>query len=135
MTDPRATGRLRHELRTPVNHIHGYAELLIEDAEDLGRADRVAILGAIRDAGKRALDLVDRIATTDGPGAAEPIGRLLADLEGVAAACDLLAGSATEGAEPASFLADLARIRAACDKLAGRVAEGLREEQAPEAAA
>jgi CheY-like chemotaxis protein len=44
---------LRHELRTPVNHIVGYAEMLLEDAEADGRADRrIAlqdVLGAARD--------------------------------------------------------------------------------------
>ncbi|MGH7538359.1 MAG: protein kinase domain-containing protein [Gemmatimonadales bacterium] len=45
---------LRHELRTPVNHIVGYAEMLLEDATDpalgLRRAALEAALGGARDA-------------------------------------------------------------------------------------
>jgi len=134
-TDPRAAGRLRHELRTPVNHILGYAELLIEEVEDLGREDRVETLEEVRAAGRRALDLVDRIAAAGGAAGSEPAARLLADLAGVAAACDLLAGGAAGGADPEGFLADLARIRTACNRLAGRIADFRRSGPAPEAAA
>jgi len=131
MTDPRGAGRLRHELRTPVNHILGYAELLIEEAGDLGREDRVAALEEVRAAGRRALDLVDRIAAAGGAAGSELATRLLADLAGIAGACDLLAG----GADPEGFLADLARIRTACDRLASRIADFRRSGPAPEAAA
>src|ERR1051325_8397901 len=37
MNDPlrgEALAHLRHELRTPINHILGYTEILLEDAED-----------------------------------------------------------------------------------------------------
>ena len=134
-TDPRAAGRLRHELRTPVSQILGYAELLIEDASDLGREDRAAVLEGVRTSGKRALELVDRIAAADGPAAAEPVGRLLADLAGIAAACDFLAAGVVEGAAAGGFLTDLARIRTACEKLAGRVADYRAGGPAPEVAA
>ncbi len=33
---PDAVAQLRHDLRTPVNHIIGYSEILIEDASDSG---------------------------------------------------------------------------------------------------
>ena len=41
-----AASELRHELRTPVNHILGYAEMLREDATD-GSADAARIDGVI----------------------------------------------------------------------------------------
>lgn len=59
MTDPgrtlsgEALATLRHDLRTPVNHIMGYAEMLLEDLDAAGRAEsRRGIeetLGAARD--------------------------------------------------------------------------------------
>jgi signal transduction histidine kinase len=33
---PDAVAQLRHDLRTPVNHIIGYSEMLLEDAEESG---------------------------------------------------------------------------------------------------
>ena len=56
--------RRRHELRTPVNHILGYAELLIEDAEDLGRPERAEPLRAIHARGKEVLELVSSAAAS-----------------------------------------------------------------------
>ena len=50
-----ALSELRHELRTPVNHIMGYAEMLLEDAQSAGdeqaqrRAALTETLGAARD--------------------------------------------------------------------------------------
>ncbi len=40
---PEAVSELRHELRTPVNHIVGYAEMLLEDAEAGDEAGRTAL--------------------------------------------------------------------------------------------
>lgn len=52
---PQLLRNLRHELRTPINHILGYAELLLEDARDLQRPDLVADLEGIHAAGKQLL--------------------------------------------------------------------------------
>ena len=50
---PDSISELRHELRTPVNHIVGYCEMLLEDAVEADRADhQVALedtLGVARD--------------------------------------------------------------------------------------
>jgi len=43
---PEEVSALRHDLRTPVNHIVGYCELLLEDAEGEGHAPRRAALEA-----------------------------------------------------------------------------------------
>ncbi len=50
---------LRHELRTPINAILGYSELLIEVAEEADQGDGVADLERIRTAGNQLLDLVN----------------------------------------------------------------------------
>jgi class 3 adenylate cyclase/CheY-like chemotaxis protein len=51
--------QLCHELRTPVNHIIGYSELLMEQCVDLGRADFEADLGRINSAAKTWLALME----------------------------------------------------------------------------
>ncbi|MEJ2484065.1 MAG: histidine kinase dimerization/phospho-acceptor domain-containing protein, partial [Gemmatimonadota bacterium] len=53
-----ALGHVRHELRTPINAILGYSEMLLEDEEDTEvRAD----LARVNESGKRLLGLVDGI--------------------------------------------------------------------------
>ncbi|HSU56341.1 MAG TPA: adenylate/guanylate cyclase domain-containing protein [Candidatus Dormibacteraeota bacterium] len=51
--------RLCHELRTPVNHIIGYSELLIDQCSDAGRTDFQADLDKIRSAAKTWLVLME----------------------------------------------------------------------------
>ncbi|MGC1481535.1 MAG: SpoIIE family protein phosphatase [Chthoniobacterales bacterium] len=50
---------LRHELRTPINHILGYGEMIAEELADLGRADLVEDLDKVHAAAKRLLGLID----------------------------------------------------------------------------
>lgn len=64
----RAGKRLRHDLRTPLNHVIGYAELLAEGAEESGRAALVADLHRIRDAGARVLAMIDDVLARTGQG-------------------------------------------------------------------
>ena len=51
--------RLCHELRTPVNHIVGYAELIEEQAEERGLAQMLPDLRKIADAGHTWLGLME----------------------------------------------------------------------------
>src|SRR5688500_12912021 len=57
--DPAGLRELRHELRTPINHIMGYSELLLEEAEETGLGGLVPDLEAVHAAGKRALGLIN----------------------------------------------------------------------------
>jgi two-component system sensor histidine kinase/response regulator len=50
---------LIHEMRTPLNQIIGYSELLAEQAQDSGQPDFVSDLQKIRTAGKQLLNLID----------------------------------------------------------------------------
>jgi class 3 adenylate cyclase len=50
---------LCHELRTPVNHIIGYSELLTEQCAELGQSDFQSDLAKIRDAAKTWLALME----------------------------------------------------------------------------
>jgi signal transduction histidine kinase len=50
---------LRHELRTLINAIIGYSEMLMEDARDLGQEDFISDLENIHSAGSQLLELVN----------------------------------------------------------------------------
>jgi CheY-like chemotaxis protein len=53
--------QLRHDLRTPVNHILSYAELLREEAQDAGLAELVVALEDIILAGRQTLTLISDV--------------------------------------------------------------------------
>jgi DNA-binding response OmpR family regulator len=60
-TDPKARlAHARHELRTPVNGIIGYSEMLLEDAEGLDEATFLHELGQIRDLGQQLLTGINK---------------------------------------------------------------------------
>jgi class 3 adenylate cyclase len=68
--DPRA--RLRHDLRTPLHQIIGYAELLEDEVRDGGHEKYVADLAKIREAARKALEAVDE-AVPPAPTPASPV--------------------------------------------------------------
>lgn len=53
-----ALAHIRHELRTPINGILGYTEMILEDEDDQALT---ADLARIRDAGGRLLELIDEV--------------------------------------------------------------------------
>jgi adenylate cyclase len=61
--------RLRHDLRTPLHQVIGYAELLEDEARDAGNETYLADLGRIKEAARRALALAD--AAVPGSGGSE----------------------------------------------------------------
>lgn len=50
---------LLHDLRTPLGHILGYSELLIEQANESGQEEFVPYLEKIRAAGRELLALMN----------------------------------------------------------------------------
>src|SRR4028119_1899297 len=64
-TDSRAQrallANLRHELRTPINAIIGYSEMLLEELEDAGEQACLADLQNIQACGTQLLSLVNTI--------------------------------------------------------------------------
>jgi len=72
---PELASELRHELRTPVNHIVGYAEMLIEDAEDAGATERKGMLDETLTAAREVLTIINQMLP---PGVAT-IGREAVD--------------------------------------------------------
>jgi len=69
--DPRA--QLRHDLRTPLHQIIGYAELLEDEIKDAGQEKYVADLQKVRAAARRALELVDATFPPGGEVAGSPV--------------------------------------------------------------
>lgn len=52
---------LRHELRTPINAIIGYSEMLIEDADTKGYEEFIPDLQKVLEGGRELLALVNNI--------------------------------------------------------------------------
>ncbi|MBC8040861.1 MAG: response regulator, partial [Opitutaceae bacterium] len=59
MSDPTPLSHLRHDLRTPINQILGYSELLMEETADAGHTGYDSDLGKIRNAAKQLLNLIN----------------------------------------------------------------------------
>jgi len=120
-TQEHAAALSRHELRTPVHHILGSTEMLLEEAEDSDQGGYVAELEAIHAAGQQVLALVEELGA---PGARDPrtaewaerrdkLGGLLA---AILAHSGTLQGKAAV-AEDTALVADLEPIDAAAHRL------------------
>lgn len=118
---------LRHELRTPVNHIVGYSEMLLEEASDIEAPERFAALREVLADGRAMLKAISAwLDLGDGDDPAGRLAQLYAALAplvtSVAATCQELADRA-EAEGPAAFAADLLKIAAAAAHL-GDLAAG-----------
>jgi CheY-like chemotaxis protein len=58
---PDSVSHLRHELRTPINHIIGYSELLLEEAKDSQLEPFTGDLQKIHTAGKTLLGMINAL--------------------------------------------------------------------------
>ncbi|MEO8294933.1 MAG: response regulator, partial [Gemmatimonadota bacterium] len=118
---PLGVGELRHDLRTPVNHIVGYTEMLMEDAEGAAYAECRA---ALEETLSRARDVLLLINAALPPTRTEVSSEELSNLytairipqERILTAVRSLLGSS---ALPPSdtFSQDLLRIKAAAERL------------------
>ena len=52
---------IRHELRTPVNQIIGYSELLMEEAEDAGDGEVLNVLEKVLASSRRVASTIDSL--------------------------------------------------------------------------
>ncbi len=123
LTGPQAVAELRHHLRTPVNHIVGYTEMLLEDVppdDGSRRAPLEEILAA-------AQDVLAKISAVLAPTLpqipAEALTRLYGDLRepqnriiGAVTTLQTAAGAALD----AAALEDLGKILRAAEQLAPR---------------
>lgn len=63
--------KLRHDLRTPINAIKGYGEMLVEDATDNGHEALLADLGKLLEASDGVLRRIDALVDFRGDGGAQ----------------------------------------------------------------
>jgi CheY-like chemotaxis protein len=117
---PEALAELRHDLRTPLNHVIGYSEMLLEDAADPALVERRARLEETLGAAREALDLINATLSAARGAAAGDVARLYDALRGprariVAAVTALLPGS--EDGRDGTFTADLRKILGAAERL------------------
>jgi adenylate cyclase len=114
--DPGA--QLRHDLRTPLNHIIGYTEMLLEELP-CDQPDLAAGLAALRVDARELLALLNDVLAKRHASAADvagACGTLQAPLARVRAAGTAVHRLATEAGADA-LLPDLDRIRVATDRL------------------
>jgi two-component system response regulator len=114
---------LRHELCTLLNAILGYTEMLLEDAEDVGKKVYIPDLGKIHAAGKQLFKLVDEIFQSSKIDAAqenlelEGFGaklrhELSTPLNTIISTCEMLLEDAEDQGQE-NFIPDLQKIDAA----------------------
>ena len=116
-----ALSNIRHSLRTPLNQIIGYSEMLQEEAEDFGLEAYTPDLAKVRAAGAQLLALINDSLSAPrlesgklDLDALQRECRTMLDL--IIGYCELCQEDATEEKQGA-FLADLKKIRIAADTL------------------
>jgi signal transduction histidine kinase len=105
----------RHELRTPLNHIIGFADVLIDDAEDAGRESLLVSLRQIRTAGMGLLEsmqtaLPPEMDSLDGAQLAQVAETLQPRIAQLLASCSVLeqSGAYGDGGESLEHLRTIA---------------------------
>jgi len=58
--NPENARKLKHELRTPVNHILGYSELLLESADEEGDSATANLARAVHEKGRSLATLLEK---------------------------------------------------------------------------
>ena len=111
---------LRHDLRTPINHIVGYCELLLEDVADDDVTRRTALQDALA-AAREVLALVNATLSPSGEGVTglevdALYARLRAPRDRISAAMEAISTINAAGTDDA-MMADVARIQHATGEL------------------
>src|SRR5947209_1958854 len=114
----------RHDLRTPLNHLIGYGEILIENLEDEGRGERDPVATALRRVIARARELVHQVQSL-------PVAQVRTAVE-MAALPSLLAPA--EGLMDGPYADDLKRMKSAAEQLAALAVSGVQLPPEPAAA-
>jgi CheY-like chemotaxis protein len=118
--------RLRHDLRTPLNGVIGYTEMLLEDLSEETPASFSEGLRAVLDSGRRFLATLAELLSAAGelagdPSGAEQAGRRLKQVLGqpVAAVREKVAGleAQAQALGRTEMLPDLGKIRVALGRL------------------
>jgi two-component system, cell cycle response regulator len=113
-----ALTRLRHDLRTAVNHILGYGEMLLEEAEVEGPDERIERLREVRAAGLEVLALVDVVLAAGVSSEDAAIASLRVGLGPLADGL-LVTIARLEPVSPERDAGDLSRLATAAGQLLG----------------
>lgn len=114
---------VRHELKTPINAILGYSEMLIEDAQE-SNGEGIEELGRIRQAGDELLSLVEELLDPDEFETERDLEDFAADVEAnlrtpittVVGYAEMLVENARDS-DDEEMVPDLERIRDAANRL------------------
>lgn len=109
------TAALRHELRTPVNHILGYSELLAEDVE--AGSPESESLAAIGVAAREVLRLINASLPPTGTTRPDALQSLFAQLRAPQARILMATGALLNDAPTPDFAADVQKIAKAAQQL------------------
>jgi class 3 adenylate cyclase len=125
---PAVLARARHELRTPLGHIIGYSEMLLEEVEDGAARALAEPLRRLHDDARQLLARLNDVLAPPVPGAAplslEAVLRPLAAPAGaLAAAADGVRRAVPAGADE-TLQADLDKVAAAASHLVDLLALG-----------
>jgi signal transduction histidine kinase len=136
-TDQPSSAYLRHELRTQLNHIIGYGEMLLEDVEGGKRAEFAVQIRAILEDAGRLLEVVNDYLVSPSSGAstvprAQLSAKLFAPLDRIIAANTRLTHLAIE-AGAIDLLTDLERITVSAARLSKVVGHSVAPVQVPRA--
>jgi|SRR5882724_7121625 len=115
--------KLKHELRTPVNHIVGYSELLFESADEASDVEVSVLAKSLQASGQLLARLLERTLLSPGNEIDEEQISALRDslrpvIERIVKDSSSLVASVT-----AEYETDLARIRHAANQLMALVGE------------
>ena len=126
---PDVLAGVRHELRTPINHIIGYSELLQEEASEEGPAEFIPDLQRVQAEGHELLALVNGFLDSaeggpDKKGVVRMRHQLRTPLNSIIGYCEMLEEEADEKGHE-GFVPDLKKIRQAANNMIAFVNEGL----------
>jgi sigma-B regulation protein RsbU (phosphoserine phosphatase) len=115
-------GSIKHQLRTPLNHVIGYCEMLIDEAQDAGRENVLPDLERIHTAGRHLLEVINDLFHPEKALIFRSDPSLLdheirTPLNQIIGYAEMLQDEVQTGEHPAAFVADLGRIHSAARRL------------------
>lgn len=117
MSNAHSQRHINHDLRTPMNHIIGYSELLMEEAEDLKLVEAVGLLKQVRATGKHLLTRLNEVFINKSLPPHVPLNDAREELIRIVEDVNLLTGRLF-GKVPEDMDADLKKIDAAASQFA-----------------
>lgn len=111
-----AVAALRHQLRTPLNHIIGYAEMLLDEEALSSDSGIIAELNAIRTGARQVVDTLNLVLPPSGAIHDEGLEPLRASLAEPITSIVRSIGNIAQGV-PSAHLMDLLRINVAAGEL------------------